>query len=228
MEPLTFGRVQITLPEFSEPGLYLSRIQSLEAGRGTVQDFHYADADLRALDLADTQLITGRITNLRTARVQFQAVNLHSVEVDACDLGSAQWTESKLTRVVFRNCKIMGAALDGLTLDDVLFEKCKLDYTAFSKVRATGPVVFFGCSLPEASFTDCDLADAVMRDCTLRDTEFVRGRYQHLDLRGNDLSTVRGVAALSCVLIDHAQQADLGQALVTELDVTYGDDPDSP
>ncbi|SPE57641.1 secreted effector protein PipB [Streptomyces netropsis] len=228
MEPLTFGRIQIAVPDLNEPDLHLSRVQSLEADRGTVQDFHYADTELRALDLADTQLVTGLISNLSVARVQFQAVNLHAVELEACDLGSARWADSKLTRVSFRNCKIMGAALDGLTLDDVLFEKCKLDYTAFTKFRATGSVVFSGCSLTEASFTECDLTDAVVRDCTLRDTEFNPGRYQRLDLRDNDLSNVRGAASLGRVLIDRAQQVELGQALTAELDVTYGDDLDTP
>lgn len=224
MDTRTFGRVQLTLPDLHEPGLYLSRVQRLESQRGTVQDFHYTDVDLRDLDLSDTQLITGRITQVRAVRVQLQAVNLHSVEIDTCDWGSAHCAEGKLTRVVFRNCKIMGAALEGLVLDDVLFENCKFDYTTFTKIRATGAVVFSGCSLSEASFTDCNLTNAVVSDCTLRATEFGPGRYQRLDLRGNDLSGVRGVASLGRVLIDRAQVAELAQALVTELDVTYGED----
>ncbi|MCF3107106.1 pentapeptide repeat-containing protein [Streptomyces roseoverticillatus] len=224
MESRTFGRIKITPPGLTEPGLYLSRVESLESGRGTVQEFQYADANLRELDLAGTQLITGRITGLRAARVRFEAVNLYGVELDACDLGSAQWTGSKLTRVVLRHCKIMGAALDDLVLDDVLFDRCKLDYTDFTKVRVAGPVAFSGCGLTEASLTDCDLSDAVMRGCTLRDTEFGRGRYQGLDLRDNDLATLRGVASLNRVLIDRAQQDQLAQALMAELDVTYGDD----
>ncbi|MEU1671870.1 pentapeptide repeat-containing protein [Streptomyces roseifaciens] len=224
MNHLTFGRVRIAVPDLTEPGLRLPRVQSLESVRGSVQDFHYADADLRDLDLTGVQLITGRITSLHTARLRLEWADLHSVEIDACDLGSARWTDSKLTRVVFRHCKLMGAALDGLTFDHVLFESCKLDYTAFNKVRAVGPTVFSRCSLSEATFNDCDLSDTVLSDCTLRNTEFNPGRYQRLDLRGNDLSAVRGAASLSRIVIDRSQQAGLGQALVAELDVTYGDD----
>ncbi|MCX4582535.1 pentapeptide repeat-containing protein [Streptomyces sp. NBC_01481] len=224
MDSRSFGRARLTLPDFDQPGPYLANVTSLESSRGSVQEFLYADADLRALELADTQLITGRITGLRAARVQLQSLNLHSVEFDACNLGTAQWADSKLSRVVFRNCKVMGATFDGLALDEVLFENCKLDYTAFAKVRVTGPLAFSKCALSEASFTDCDLTDAVFSDCTLRLTEFGRGRYQGLDLRGNDLSTVRGVHRLAKVLIDRAQQADMAEALLAELDVTYGDD----
>ncbi|MFI7104165.1 pentapeptide repeat-containing protein [Streptomyces sp. NPDC050161] len=223
MQTRTFGRLQLTLPALDEPGLYLSNVTSLESGRGHVQDFQYTDASLRALDLADTQLITGRITNLRASRVQLQSVNLHAVDFDSCDLGSVQWSESKLSRAVFRNCKIMGADLASLALDDVLFENCKLDYTAFSRIRATGPVVFTGCSLAEASFTGCDLSNTVIRECSLRETEFRSGRYHDLDLRDTDLSTVRGITHLKGITIGRAQQPQLTQALLTELAVTYGD-----
>lgn len=224
MATRTFGHVTVTLPELDEPGLYLSNVDTLDSTRGTVQDFAYGAADLRSLDLADTQLITGRIAGIHAKRVEFEGVNLHGVEITGSDLGSARWTESKLTRVHVRDCKLMGAALDALVLDDVLFEGCKFDFATFEKVRVTGPVAFIGCVLTEATFTDCDLSDAVFTDCTLRLTEFGAGRYRSTDLRENDLSAIRGVANLAKVHIDPGQQADLAEALVNELDITIGDD----
>ncbi|MFB7178584.1 pentapeptide repeat-containing protein [Streptomyces sp. NPDC056257] len=220
----TFGHATITLPELDEPGLYLSNVDNLDSSRGTVEDFAYGDADLRSLDLTQTQLVTGRIAGIRAKRVELEAVNLHGVEITGSDLGSARWTESKLTRVHIRDCKLMGAALDGLVLDDVLFEGCKFDFATFEKVRTTGPVAFIGCVLTEATFTDCDLSDAVFTDCTLRLTEFGTGRYRNTDLRENDLSAIRGVANLAKVRIDPGQQSDLAEALVGELDITIGDD----
>ncbi|MDQ1010146.1 uncharacterized protein YjbI with pentapeptide repeats [Streptomyces sp. V4I23] len=226
MDSRTFGSVTLTLPALDEPGLYLSSVESLEGGRGIVQDFQYVDARLRSLDLIEAQLVSGRITGLRTARAHLQQMRLNSVEFDGCDLGSVTWRDSKLSRVVFRNCKIMGAGMDELVLEDVLFEHCQLSYAAFDKVRATGPVAFSKCVLTEASFTDCDLTAAVLNTCTLRATEFGKGRYQDLDLRANDLSAVRGVAHLSKVIINRAQELELAQALLAELNVTYGEDLD--
>ncbi|MFJ9949467.1 pentapeptide repeat-containing protein [Kitasatospora sp. NPDC091207] len=222
MDTRTFGRVRVTLPDLADG--YLLNVTTLENSRGTVQDFQYADADLRDLDLAHARLITGRIGNLRAARVRLEDVRADSVEFDGCDLGSAQWADGKLSRVVFRNCKIMGANLSGLTLDNVIFENCRLDYSSFEQVRATGPVAFSRCVLSETTFTGCDLTRAILEDCTLRATEFGRGTYKDVDLRGNELSGVRGVANLARVIIDHAQQADLGQALAAELAVTWGED----
>jgi uncharacterized protein YjbI with pentapeptide repeats len=222
MDSRTFGRVAVTLPDLSDG--YLSNVTSLEIGRGVVQEFQYADADLRDLDLAHTHLITGRVTNLRATRVRLEEVRVDSVEFDSCDLGSAQWSDSKISRAVFHNCKIMGANLSGLTLDNVLFENCKLDYATFERIRAAGPVAFSKCVLNEATFTACDLSRAVLDSCTVRATEFGHGTYKELDLRGNKLTTVRGVSNLAKVIIDHAQQADLAEALTAELSVIYGDE----
>ncbi|MFD7015854.1 pentapeptide repeat-containing protein [Streptomyces sp. NPDC059928] len=224
MATRTFGRVAVTTPDLDEPGLYLANVDTLDSPRGTLQDFAYGDADLRSLDLADTQLITGRITGLHSKRVEFESLTLHGVEITGSDLGSARWSESKLTRVVVRDCKLMGATLNGLTLDDVIFEGCKFDYAAFEKVRATGPVAFVGCAFTEATFSDCDLSEVVFSDCTLRLTEFGAGRYRDTDLRGIDLSTIRGVTNLSKVRINHGQEAELAEALVGQLDIAFGDD----
>ncbi|WP_236240516.1 pentapeptide repeat-containing protein [Streptomyces sp. CC228A] len=223
MASRTFGHVTVTTPDLDEPGLYLSQVDTLDSPRGIVQDFSYGNADLRALNLRDAQLITGRITGVQAKHVELEAVTLHGVEISGAHLGTARWSGSKLTRVHLRDNKLMGAALDGVVLDDVLFENCKLDFATFRKVRATGPLAFVGCVLTEATFTDCDLSAAVFRGCTLRLTEFGTGRYRDTDLRENDLSALRGISNLTKVRIDPGQQADLTEALMAELDITLGD-----
>lgn len=224
MSTRTFGTATITLPDLDEPGLYLTGIDTLDNPRCAVQDFAFGDADLRSLDLSDTRLVTGRIHGVRAQHVGFENLNLHGVEITGSELHAVRWKESKLTRVVIRDTKLLGAALNGLVLDHVLFENCRLDYATFAKVRATGPVAFAGCVLTEATFTDCDLSDVVFSECGLRLTAFGPGRYRDTDLRGNDLSTVRGITHLTRVRIGPGQQHDLIQALVTELGITVGGD----
>ncbi|MFJ9440819.1 pentapeptide repeat-containing protein [Kitasatospora sp. NPDC101235] len=118
----------------------------------------------------------------------------------------------------------MGAAITGAVLDSVLFENCRLDYAIFDQVRASGPLVFDRCVLSEATFTGCDLTGVVMRDCVLRATGFEAGAYKDLDLSGSDLSTVRGVGNLREVVISRAQQYQLTDALLAELNLTYNED----
>ncbi|MBB0244453.1 hypothetical protein FNQ90_10135 [Streptomyces alkaliphilus] len=224
MSTHTFGTATITLPDLEESGLHLTGIDTLDNPRGAVQDFAFGDADLRSLDLSDTRLVTGRIHDIRAQHVGFETLNLHGVEITGSDLRAARWDESKLTRVVIRNTKLLGAALNGLVLHNVLFENCRLDYATFTKVRATGPVAFAGCVLTEATFTHCDLSHVVFSKCGLRLTSFGPGRYRNTDLRGNDLSTVRGVTHFVRVRIGPGQQHDLTRALVTELDITVEGD----
>ncbi|MEU8919468.1 pentapeptide repeat-containing protein [Kitasatospora sp. NPDC048545] len=226
MNDRTFRRVTVSLPGIDDG--YLSNVASLDNPRGIVQEFRYADADLRALELADTTLTSGRISAVRAERVRLEEVRADSVEFEGCDLGSAQWSDSKLSRVVFRDCKLMGATLTGLTLDNVLFDGCKLDFATFAQVRAIGPIVFSKCTLTEATFTGCDLNRAVIDASTLRRTEFERGSYRELDLRGNDLSEVRGTGNLAKVILDRGQEAELARALITELEVVFGEDLDDP
>ncbi|WP_194292516.1 pentapeptide repeat-containing protein [Streptomyces katsurahamanus] len=223
----TIRRTSVTLPSVNEPGLYLSNISSLEGGRGRIAEFQYADTGLRDLDLADTHLMDGRITGLTAQRTRFDRLRVDSVEFTGCDLSSLQWSDSKISRVVFTGCKLMGASLDGLTLDHVVFEDCRLDYCTFAGVQAKGPVIFSRCSLREATFTGTDLGSGLFADCDLRLTEFDTGGYRDLDLRGNDLSQVRGVGALQRVIVNRSQTLQLAEALAAELELTYGEDPDS-
>ncbi|GHH70707.1 hypothetical protein GCM10018793_05160 [Streptomyces sulfonofaciens] len=120
----------------------------------------------------------------------------------------------------------MGARMEDVILDNVLFERCKLDYSTLTGVRAAGPVIFSQCSLRETTFTTTDLGRALFDACNLRQAEFDGGRYRGLDLRGNDLSQLRGIASLKQVIIERAQTLQLAEALAAELDVTYGEDLD--
>ncbi|MEW1723700.1 pentapeptide repeat-containing protein [Streptomyces sp. NPDC093109] len=222
----TFRRTSVTLPSLDEVGLYLSNVASLEGGRGRITEFHYADADLRELDLADTQMMDGRVTGLKAQRTRFDALRVDSVEFSGCDLASLHRSNSRISRAVFRGCKLMGAVLEDLTLENVLFENCKLDYGALIRVRAAGAVIFSKCSLRETTLTGTDLSAALLDGCDLRLTEFGSGKYRGLDLRGNDLSRLRGIASLKQVTIDRTQAPQLAEALAVELDVTYGEDLD--
>ncbi|MFD8937652.1 pentapeptide repeat-containing protein [Streptomyces sp. NPDC059578] len=226
MDTRTIRRTIVTLPSLNEPGLYLSNVTSLQGGRGRLAEFHYADADLRDLDLADTHLLDGRITGLKAQRTRWEKLRIDSVEFTGCDLASLQWTDSKVSRTVFRDCKLMGATLEDVTLDNALFENCKIDYSTFTRLRAAGPVIFSKCTLRETTFTAADLGAALIDDCDLRLTEFDGGKYRGLDLRGNDLSQLRGLASLKQVVIDQAQKLQLAEALTAELNITFGEDLD--
>ncbi|MFD0386281.1 pentapeptide repeat-containing protein [Streptomyces stramineus] len=193
MKPRTVRQTSVILPVLDDPGLRLATVPSLGASGRRGEEFTYADASLRELDLADAHLLDGRVLRLRTQRTTLKDLRVDSVEFSGCDLGSLRWSGGKLSRAVFSDCKLLGAAFDSVAFDSVLFENCKLDYATFRRARATGPVIFSKCSLAEASFARCDLSAACFDGCGMRRTEFEGGQYRGCDLRNNDLSAVRGL-----------------------------------
>jgi uncharacterized protein YjbI with pentapeptide repeats len=206
-----------------DPEVELAPTRSLDSSEMT-SGFLYEGASLRSLDLNSVRLITGQIREVRAARADFTDMRMDSVDFTACDFSSLVWADSKLSRVRFTNCKLLGAELTSLTLENVVFANCKLDYAVLAKIKATGPVVFSGCSLAEAEVESCDLSNTAFDGCSLRLTEFGRGSYQGCDLRGNDLSTVRGVSNLRRVAIGQGQVIQLAEALVTELEINFPED----
>ncbi|MET8183873.1 pentapeptide repeat-containing protein [Streptomyces sp. NPDC005336] len=223
MNARTIRHTSVTLPALNESGLYLSSVTSLEGGCGRVAEFHYADADLRDLDLADAHLVDGRITGLKTRRTRFHQLRVDSVEFSGSDLASLQWTDSKISRAVFRDCKLMGAVFEDVTFDNVLLENCKLDYSTFTRVRAAGPVIFSTCALHETTFAATDLGAAPDRRLRSAADRVRRWEYRGLDLQGNDLSQLRGLASLKQIVIEKSQTLQLAEALAAELDVTFGE-----
>ncbi|GAA4199645.1 hypothetical protein GCM10022252_51720 [Streptosporangium oxazolinicum] len=221
MDTRTVRETSVTLPDLDDADL--DEVDSLEGEHGKLRDFRYADARLRELSLSGTQLMDGRVIGLTTQRARLDDLRLHSVEFSDCDLSDLHWEDSKLSRVTFTNCKMLGTVWEGITLDDVVFEGCKLDLAAFTRVRATGSVIFSSCSLRDARFSAADLSSGVaIDDCDLTLAEFDDGKYRDLDLRGNDLSGIRGVSALKHIIIDRPQLQGLAEAFAAEMEITIG------
>lgn len=218
-----YGRTTVTLPDLDDDP-YLGAIGSPPRPGSTVTEFRYTDQDIRDLDLIEADLRNGILHNVTAQRTTIENVRFSSVQITASDLGSLHLSGSKASRTLFRDCRLMGAAVTGAVWDSVLFENCRLDYATFDRIRASGPLVFDRCVLTEATFTGCDLTGVVMRDCTLLATGFEAGTYKDLDLSGSDLSTVRGVGNLREAVISRAQQHQLADALLAELNVTYSED----
>jgi len=208
------------LPDRAE----LARVESLGASGGSVSRFELTGSRFRALELEDVRLLDGRVSAMRTETARLKGLDARCVEFDGCDLGGLRWTGGKLSRTRFDGCKLLGARFENVAMDHVVFSDCRLDYALLERVRATSPVLFVRCSLREAEFRGCDLARSLFDDCDLGLTDFGPGGYRGCDLRGNNLSGIRGAHHLSRVVIDRAQLLQLAEALAADLEVSFGDD----
>jgi uncharacterized protein YjbI with pentapeptide repeats len=223
MDQIKVRQTGADLPRFDEE-TDLEPVPSLGNGNRLISDFQFGDATVAELDLAEAQLLRGKICGFRAERATITATRMDSVEFTRCDLSSLRWTGGKLSRVRFDACRLLGARFEGMTVEHVVFAGCKLDYATLDQIKSTGPVLFAGCSLREAALTGCSLAGSLFDDCDLWLTDFGVGNYRGCDLRGNDLSALTGASHLKHVIIDQAQTMQLGAALAAELEMTRGDD----
>jgi uncharacterized protein YjbI with pentapeptide repeats len=189
-----------------------------------LSEFHLTDGSPRALELVDRRLDTGRISGLRVEYAVFDDMRVEAVDFARCDLSQAVFRGGRWTRVRFSDCKILSGRFDGATLENVVFDRCKLDYAVFRDVVAKGPVVFRDCSLEETWFAGCDLAKAVFDECRMRLTSFEASSCKGMDLRGNELSEIRGIGTLAEAVIEPVQTVQLGRALVGDIGLRLSDD----
>jgi|SRR5271165_1678452 len=223
MEQITVRSTSADLPTFSED-MELTQLSSLGPVAGRLSRFSLGDLRMRALDLQDATLHEGKVHSVHTEEANIRRVGARSLQFTKCDLGRLRWHEGKISKIWFNNCKLLGARFDQVILEHAVFTDCKLDYSTFSQIRASGPVMFVRCSLREVDFEGCDLTRALFDECDLFLANFGHGRYARCDLRGSDLSTVKGVNNLKSVIIDRGQLIHLAEAMASELDVTFGDD----
>lgn len=224
MERLTIRGASVELPSFEEDA-ELTSISTLRRGSNDLSNFVLNDIGMRALELRNAALRYGRISKLRTERMDIRQVDARSIHFSGCDLGKLSWTSGKLVNTLFEGCKLLGARFDGIIFDNVAFVGCKLDYSAFLRVRVSGPVIFSDSSFREAEFERCHFAKTLFDDCELVSTRFGEGGYADCDLRNNDLSAITGTCSLKSVVIDPQQLVQLGESIASELGVTFGDEP---
>lgn len=118
----TIRRTSVTLPALDEPGLPRWRAAGDTSSSSTKQ------APVSANTIWRTCTRPRALTGLRAQRTRLDQPRVASLEFTGYDLTALQWTVSKLSRGVFRDCKLLGAALEDVTPDNALYDNCKLAY----------------------------------------------------------------------------------------------------
>jgi uncharacterized protein YjbI with pentapeptide repeats len=139
MDQITIRRTSADLPVFDEE-VDLEPVSSLGTDGGSVSDFQFGEASLRALDLKNVMLLRGKIRALRAERANITGVRIDSAEFTGCDLSSLRWAGGKISRVRFDTCKLLGARFEGVTLEHVVFRAAS--WTTRRSIRSGPPVRF--------------------------------------------------------------------------------------
>lgn len=160
------------------------------------------------------------VTGDAWTRAQLVKMNISRSWFVNADLASCRFDSVTLDRCVLNGCTLVGAQWNDVTLKNVVFENCRIDYATFTDIRTVASVALIGCSLTEATFTRCKLGVAAFDGCRLTATSFEASDLRGADLRGNDLSSVTGIESLRGAIVSDDQLPGLIEAVVSDLDLS--------
>ena len=136
---------------------------------------------------------------------RFSRVRLFDVRAANSDFSGAIWENSRLRRVEFIGCRLIGIQLLEAHLEHVYFKECNLESAVFaSAVFKTAR--FEGCNLRDASFEQADLSGTIFHKCDLSKANLARVKLPNADFRGSLLNGMKaGPEDLRGAIIDAAQ-----------------------
>jgi len=115
---------------------------------------------------------------------------------DNCDLSGAKLNGARLNRVEFRNCKLSGTNFDRAVMQDVTWKDCQAPYI-LCYLTNLRDVQFDNCLLKGANFIDVsqdnlqfgnsDIEDVQFTGTSLRNVDLSRSRFNHLHLDEEEL-----------------------------------------
>jgi uncharacterized protein YjbI with pentapeptide repeats len=121
--------------------------------------------------------------------------DLDDTVADGFDWANRQARRLFVRRAEVRRCRLTGAELAESRLEDVTFEDCRLDLVGL-RGATLERVVFRDCRMAECELNAAVLTDVLFESCELRQATFSGVRVKRVELRGCDLTGLRGVEAL--------------------------------
>jgi uncharacterized protein YjbI with pentapeptide repeats len=112
----------------------------------------------------------------------------------------ADWANRRVSRLSVLRTELHTVRLTGVdfaesTFRDVRFVGCRLDL-ASARLSKIERVVFSDCRMEELDLYGSQLNDVLFERCVLREATFSEVRSQRVELRGCDLTALRGAEAL--------------------------------
>jgi uncharacterized protein YjbI with pentapeptide repeats len=185
-----FGIRLPNLPRPLEPGL-LTGLEDHETYSRLVfseRDFSASQSQADPYrSLAFDQVLFQNVSFLQQ---QVGSLRMSDCRLERCDLSAAVWMGTRLRRVEFSGCRLLGAALAEGTLEDAFFQDCLAERANFSWAVFKG-ARFEKCNLRDAVFLGADLSGVVFRGCDLTGADLRDARLAGADLRGTVLDGLK-------------------------------------
>jgi uncharacterized protein YjbI with pentapeptide repeats len=120
---------------------------------------------------------------------------LTDVIVRDADWANRRVTRASVLRAELHAVRLTGADLAESTFRDVRFVGCRLDLAA-ARLSRFERVVFSDCRLEELDLYGAQLQDVLFERCVLREATISNVKAKRVELRGCDLTGLRGAEAL--------------------------------
>jgi uncharacterized protein YjbI with pentapeptide repeats len=120
---------------------------------------------------------------------------LTDVIVRDADWANRRATRASVLRAELHTVRLTGADLVESTFRDVRFVGCRLDLAA-ARLSRFERVVFSDCRLEELDLYGAQLQDVLFERCVLREATISNVKAKRVELRGCDLTGLRGAEAL--------------------------------
>jgi uncharacterized protein YjbI with pentapeptide repeats len=120
---------------------------------------------------------------------------LTDVIVRDADWANRRVTRASVLRAELHTVRLTGADLAESTFRDVRFVGCRLDLAA-ARLSRFERVVFSDCRLEELDLYGAQLQDVLFERCVLREATISNVKAKRVELRGCDLTGLRGAEAL--------------------------------
>jgi uncharacterized protein YjbI with pentapeptide repeats len=111
------------------------------------------------------------------------------------DWANRRVPRASLLRVELNTVRLTGSDLAEGTFRDVRFAGCRLDLAA-ARLARFERVVFSDCRLEELDLYGAQLQDVLFERCVLREATISNVKAKRVELRGCDLTGLRGAEAL--------------------------------
>jgi uncharacterized protein YjbI with pentapeptide repeats len=204
------------------PALDLDELTPI--GPDEVRPGRYLDyARLSGASLVDNDL----------AEIVVQESEWHDVDLSGVSLPDARFADTRLVDVTaasldapqaeFRNCEITGSRLGSLDLRNadlrcVRFDQCKLGFLALQRARLAD-VTFERCVIEDLDLTDATVERVAFAGSQAGALTVATRSARDLDLRGLELTTLRGTGSLNGLVIGEAQLGQFARVFAQQLGI---------
>jgi uncharacterized protein YjbI with pentapeptide repeats len=190
----------------------------LECPNLSAEDFEKAyllkEIHLRNLNLDHIQAEAFSWIETVFTQVSFREARLARLEILDCeiqevDFSNCELERANITRVQFKNSKLLGLNARFASFNDVVFKDCNLNLADFGKARFQ-KVSFENCLLQDLQLSGASFKQVRFQNCDLKGLDLSDVIHQQLDLRSSRIEGFRaGLKELKGLIMDSEQALSL-------------------